>query len=86
VFRIPQRAKTTAPRPLPRSYEGHIRHRYLSSLITLYKVKIIIYYFHSIEILTKNTNLDTIITTDEELYNLTIIGVYITIDLDTEAY
>jgi hypothetical protein len=32
VFRIPQRAKTTAPRPLPRSYEGHVRHTVYTSL------------------------------------------------------
>jgi hypothetical protein len=57
----------------------------LSSLITSYKVRAITYYFNSIKILTKNTNLGTITTTDKELYNLTAIGVNIAIDLNTEA-
>jgi hypothetical protein len=57
----------------------------LSSLITSYEVKVVAYYFHSIEILTKYTDLSTITTTDEELYNLTAVGVYITIDFNAEA-
>jgi V8-like Glu-specific endopeptidase len=44
-----------------------------SSLITSYKVKIVVYYFYNIKILTKYTNLDTITIIDEELYNFTAI-------------
>jgi hypothetical protein len=62
---------------------GHYRR--LSSLITSYEVRAVVYYFHSIEILTKYTDLDTITTADEEPYNLTTIGVYIVIDFNTEA-
>jgi hypothetical protein len=57
----------------------------LSSLITSYKIRVVTYYFHNIEILTKYTNLNTITIIDEELYNLSAIGVYIAIDFDTEA-
>jgi hypothetical protein len=60
--------------------------RYLSFFIVSYKIRAVTYYFHSIEILTKNTDLNTITAADEELYNLTTIGVYIVINLDTEAY
>jgi hypothetical protein len=62
---------------------GHYRR--LSSLITSYEVRAVTYRFHSIEILTKYTDLGTITTADEEPYNLTAIGVYTAIDLDTEA-
>jgi hypothetical protein len=62
---------------------GH--HRRLSSLVTSYEVRAVAYCFHSIEILTKYTNLSTIAATDEEPYSLTAIDVYIAIDLDTEA-
>jgi hypothetical protein len=60
-------------------------YRRLSSLITPYEVKVVVYYFHNIKILTKYTNLGTITTTDEKLYNLTAIGVYIAIDLNLKA-
>jgi hypothetical protein len=60
-------------------------YRCLSSLITSYKVRAVVYYFHNIKILIKYINLGTIAAADKELYNFTIIGVYITIDLDTEA-
>jgi hypothetical protein len=60
-------------------------YRRLFSLITSYKVRAVAYYFYSIKILTKYTNLGTITTTDEELYNFTTISVYITIDFNTEA-
>jgi hypothetical protein len=60
-------------------------YRCLSSLITPYKVKVVAYYFHSIKILTKYTNLNMIITINEKLYNLITIGVYITIDFNPEA-
>src|SRR5437868_5013100 len=62
---------------------GH--HRRLSSLVTSYEIRAVAYYFHSMEILTKYTNLSTIAATDEEPYNLSAIGVYTAIDLDTEA-
>jgi hypothetical protein len=62
---------------------GHYKR--LSSLITSYKIRAVAYYFHSIKILTKYTNLSTITATDEEPYNLSAIDVYIAIDLDTEA-
>jgi hypothetical protein len=60
-------------------------YRRLSSLITSYKIRIVVYYFYSIEILTKYINLNTITTTDEELYNFTTISVYIVINFNTEA-
>jgi hypothetical protein len=60
-------------------------YRRLSSLITSYEVRAVAYYFYSIEILTKYTDLSTITTTDEELYNFSAIGVYIAIYFDTEA-
>jgi hypothetical protein len=62
---------------------GHYRR--FSSLITSYEVRAVAYCFHSIEILTKYINLGTITAADEEPYNLTTVGVYITIDLNTEA-
>jgi hypothetical protein len=62
---------------------GH--HRRLSSLVTSYEVRVVAYCLHSIEILTKYTDLDTIAAADEELYNLTAVGIYTAIDLNTEA-
>ena len=62
---------------------GH--HRCLSSLVTSYEVRAIPYCFHSIEILTKYTNLCTVAATDEEPYNLTAVCVYTAIDLNSEA-
>jgi hypothetical protein len=63
-----------------------IRHyRCLSSLITSYKVRVIPYCFHSIEILMKYTDLSTVTAADEEPYNLTAVCVYIVIDLNIEA-
>jgi hypothetical protein len=60
-------------------------HRCLSSLITSYKVRAIVYRFHSIEILTKYTDLDTVTAADEESYNLTAICVYTAIDLNIKT-
>jgi hypothetical protein len=60
-------------------------YRYLSSLITPYKVRIIAYCFYNIEILAKDAGLGTITAADEEPYNLTTIGVYTAIDLDIKA-
>jgi hypothetical protein len=57
----------------------------LSSLITSYKVRAVVYCFHSIKILTKYTNLGTITAADKELYNFTAIRVNTVIDLNTEA-
>jgi hypothetical protein len=62
---------------------GH--HRRLSSLVTPYEVRAVAYCFHSIEILTKYTNLGTIAAADEEPYNLTAIGIHTAIDLNAEA-
>jgi hypothetical protein len=62
---------------------GH--HRRLSSLVASYEVRAVAYCFHSIEILTKYTDLGTIAAADEEPYNLTAVGVYTAINLDTEA-
>jgi hypothetical protein len=59
-------------------------YRRLSSLVVSYKVKAITYYFNSMEILMKDTNLGTIPTADKELYNLTAISVDIAIDLNAE--
>jgi hypothetical protein len=59
-------------------------YRRLSSLIASYKVKAITYYFNSIKILTKDTDLGTIAATDKKLYNLTVIGVDTAIDLNAE--
>ena len=60
-------------------------HRCLSSLVTSYEIRAVAYCFHSVEILTKYTDLGTIAAADEEPYNLTAVGVYTAIDLDTEA-
>jgi hypothetical protein len=49
------------------------------------KLGAVAYYFHSIEILTKYTDLGTIAAADEEPYNLTAVGVYTAINVDTEA-
>jgi len=62
---------------------GH--HRRLSSLVTSYEVRAVAYCLHSIEILTKHTDLGTIAVTDKEPYNLTAVGVYTAIDLNAEA-
>jgi hypothetical protein len=61
-------------------------YRRLSSLVTPYKAKVVAYYFHSIKILMKYTDLGTIAATDEKLYNFTAIGVYTAIDLNPEAW
>jgi hypothetical protein len=60
-------------------------YRRLSSLITSYEVRAITYYFNSIKILMKDINLSIITTADKELYNLMIISVNITINLNAEA-
>jgi hypothetical protein len=60
-------------------------YRRLSSLIALYKVKVVAYCFHSVKILTKYTDLGTITITDKKLYNLIIISVNTAINLNVEA-
>jgi hypothetical protein len=62
---------------------GH--HRRLSSLVASYEVRAITYCFDSIEILTKDTNLGTIVTADKEPYNLTAIDIDTAIDLNADA-
>jgi hypothetical protein len=49
------------------------------------EIRAIPYCFHSIEILTKYTDLGTVAAADEEPYNLTAVCVYIAVDLNTEA-
>jgi hypothetical protein len=59
-------------------------YRRLSSLVASYKVRAITYYFNSIKILMKDTDLGTITITDKKLYNFTVIGVDTAIDLNAE--
>jgi hypothetical protein len=60
-------------------------HRGLSSLVTSSEVRAVACCFHSVEILTKYTDLGTITATDKEPYNLTTLGVDTAIDLNAEA-